>query len=1002
LPLSRYSALGGLPQDPGHGAESSADATTCGNGGTTCVRCCRRIAVTSNQWWDQQCGCGCSARRCGGAGVRSAREGGVAGRLVEGKASRDEDVLGKRCDRVGGAGDSFGQCSATEHGCLGGVAMIERYVLGLQEVDETQVAVVGGKGAHLGGLSRIEGIRVPGGFCVTTDAFRRFMAQAPSLGDRLDQLSRLTRFGRAGDDREAIRTLCARIRRTIEGIAIPGDLAAAINRVLAQFGEHAAYAVRSSATAEDLPAVSFAGQQDTYLNVVGPKAILEHVRRCWASLFTERAVTYRQRNGIDHRTVHMAVVVQRMVFSHAAGVLFTADPVTGNRKVATVDAGFGLGEALVSGLVNPDVFKVRHGEVVAKAIAAKQRAVHALPTGGTREVAIDSRWQEQPALTDAQVVRLVRLGRRIEAHFGRPQDIEWCLADDGFQIVQSRPITTLFPIPIPIPETGDQANHVYVSVGHGQMMIDPMRPLGLSVWQLTAMVPMHEAGGRLFVDVTRRLASPASRAGLLDVMGRGDPLTRDALQSVLDRDDFVLPLPDAPPGGPPAGGASAPIEADPAIVTELIERSQASIAALERDIRTKTGPALFDFLREAFEEHKRALGDPLNLQAIMAGMEATWWLGDKLGEWLGEKNAVDTLTLSAPGNVTSEMGLALLDVADVIRPRPEVVAFLRGVEYAEYAEEAAFLEELAKLAGGTEARDAIEAYLDRYGMRCAGEIDITRPRWRERPTTLVPVILDHVRNFEPGAAERRFEEGRQKALKKEQDVLSRLRVLPDGEQKADEAKRMIDRVRIFIGYREYPKYGIVSRYFVYKRALLAEAERLVRAGVLAEKEDIFYLTFQELHDVVRSHQVDDRLIQQRKDAFRSYHALTPPRVLTSDGEAVSGAYRRDDVPVGALVGLPVSAGTIEGRARVILDMAEADLEAGDILVTTFTDPGWSPLFVGIAGLVTEVGGLMTHGAVIAREYGLPAVVGVEQATRLIRDGQRIRVHGTGGYVEILP
>ncbi|WP_326648243.1 rifamycin-inactivating phosphotransferase [Streptomyces sp. NBC_01750] len=868
--------------------------------------------------------------------------------------------------------------------------MIEQYVLDLQEVDEMQVAVAGGKGAHLGGLSRIGGIRVPGGFCVTTDAFRRITAEAPSIDDRLDQLSRLN-----PDDREAIRTLSAQIRRTIEGIAIPGDLAAAITRALAQLGEQAAYAVRSSATAEDLPTASFAGQQDTYLNVVGPTAILRHVSRCWASLFTERAVTYRQRNGIDHRTVHMAVVVQRMVFPHAAGILFTADPVTGNRKVATVDAGFGLGEALVSGLVNPDVFKVRHGEVVAKTIAAKQRAVHALPAGGTQEVAIDAQRQEQPALTDAQVVRLVQLGRRIEAHFGRPQDIEWCLVDDDFQIVQSRPITTLFPIP----EAGDQENHVYVSVGHQQMMTDPMKPLGLSMWQLTAMVPMHEAGGRLFVDVTRRLASPASRAGLLDVVGRGDPLVRDALETVLDRGDFVPSLPEAGPGGPSAGGASAPIETDPAIVTELIERSQVSIAALERDIRTKTGPALFDFLLEAFAEHKRVLSDPLSMQAIMAGMEATWWLNDKLQEWLGEKNAADTLTLSAPDNVTSEMGLELLDVADVIRPQPEVVAFLQGVEYVE---DTAFLDELAKLAGGTEARDAIEAYLDRYGMRCVGEIDITRPRWRERPTTLVPVILDNVRNFEPGVAERRFEHGRQKAQKKEQDVLSRLRALPDGDRKADEAKRMIDRVRTFIGYREYPKYGIVSRYFVYKQALLEEAERLVQANVLPEKEDIFYLTFQELHDVARSNQVDDQLIQQRKDAFRSYHALTPPRVLTSDGEAVSGAYRRDDVPAGALIGLPVSAGTIEGRARVILDMADADLEAGDILVTTFTDPSWSPLFVGIAGLVTEVGGLMTHGAVIAREYGLPAVVGVEQATRLIRDGQRIRVHGTDGYIEILP
>ncbi len=264
------------------------------------------------------------------------------------------------------------------------------------------------------------------------------------------------------------------------------------------------------------------------------------------------------------------------------------------------------------------------------------------------------------------------------------------------------------------------------------------------------------------------------------------------------------------------------------------------------------------------------------------------------------------------------------------------------------------------------------------------------------------MILGNIRNFEPGAGKRRLEQGRQQAWKTEHELLERLRGLPEGERKAEEAKRMIDRVRTFIGYREDPKYGMASRYFVYKRALLEEAERLVRVHVLREKKDIFYLTLQELHDVVRTNQVDEQLIGQRKDAFRSYQALTPPRVLTSDGEVIAGAYRRDDLPAGVLVGLPVSAGTIEGRARVIVDIAQADLEAGDILVTAYTDPSWAPLFVAIKGLVTEVGGLMTHGAVIAREYGLPTVVGVEHATRLVRDGQQIRVNGTDGYVEILP
>ncbi|MGE3286654.1 MAG: rifamycin-inactivating phosphotransferase [Pseudonocardia sp.] len=838
-------------------------------------------------------------------------------------------------------------------------------VLRLDEIDRTQVNEVGGKGANLGELSRMDDVRVPDGFCVTVHAFRRIVV--PAIDVLLDGLVDLRL-----DDREAIGSVSARIRRAIEAIPLPEELVTAIGTSLARLGEHGAYAVRSSATAEDLPTASFAGQQDSFLNVVGLTAILTHVRRCWASLYAERAVVYRLRNGFDHRRVHMAVVVQAMVAPRAAGVLFTADPVTSNRTIATVEAVLGLGEALVSGSVSGDTYAVRDDEVLARTLAAAT-----------------------PVLTDAQTVRLVRLGRRIEAHLGRPQDVEWCLAGEDFHIVQSRPITTLFPLP----PVDDEEDHIYVSVGHQQMMTDPMKPLGLSFWQMTTPRPMAEAGGRLFVDVTRALGAPTTRAGLLDGFGRADPLTGDALRTVVERADLVRPLPDEAPGAAQPGGTTAPIEADPALVTELVEQSRVSIAALRRDIRTRSGPALFDFVRADLEELRRTLFHPRSLQAIMAGMEASWWLNDHLHAWLGEKNAADTLTQSVPHNVTSEMGLALLDVADRMRPYPEVVAFLEHVERT--GRDDGLLDELATVAGGPEARDALQAFLDTYGMRCAGEIDITRPRWSERPATLVPTILGNIRNQEPGAGPRRFEQGREQAREKEQELLCRLRDLPDGQRKAEETTAMIDRVRTFAGYREYPKYGMVSRYLVYKQALLREAERLVRAGVVAEAEDVFYLRFEEFHEAVRTHRVDDRLVRERKEAFRSYQGLTPPRVFTSDGEVVTGVYRRDDLPSGALAGLPVSAGCVAGRARVVVDMARADLDAGDILVTAYTDPSWTPLFVGIAGLVTEVGGLMTHGAVIAREYGLPAVVGVENATRLIRDGQRIRVHGTEGYVEIL-
>ncbi len=437
------------------------------------------------------------------------------------------------------------------------------------------------------------------------------------------------------------------------------------------------------------------------------------------------------------------------------------------------------------------------------------------------------------------------------------------------------------------------------------------------------------------------------------------------------------------------------IENDPAIVSDLIKSSQTSIEELKQNIQTKSGSDLFDFILEDIQQLKKILFDPQSFGVIMTAMNASSWINEKMNEWLGEKNAADTLSQSVPNNITSEMGLALLDVADVIRPYPEVI------DYLQHVKDDNFLDELVKFDGGQETRDAINAYLNKYGMRCAGEIDITKTRWSEKPTTLVPMILSNIKNFEPDAGKRKFEQGRQEALKKEQELLDRLKQLPDGEQKAKETKRMIGLIRNFIGYREYPKYGMVSRYFVYKQALLKEAEQLVQANVIHEKEDIYYLTFEELREVVRTNKLDYQIISKRKDEYKLYEKLTPPRVITSDGEIIAGKYKRENLPAEAIVGLAVSSGVIEGRARVILNMEDADLEDGDILVTSFTDPSWTPLFVSIKGLVTEVGGLMTHGAVIAREYGLPAVVGVENATKLIKDGQRIRVHGTEGYVEIL-
>ncbi|MET0405335.1 MAG: PEP-utilizing enzyme, partial [Cystobacter sp.] len=438
-----------------------------------------------------------------------------------------------------------------------------------------------------------------------------------------------------------------------------------------------------------------------------------------------------------------------------------------------------------------------------------------------------------------------------------------------------------------------------------------------------------------------------------------------------------------------------PVEDESAIVTDLIARNQTSIEALRRNIQTKSGLELLDFILEDLQDLKKSLLEPQSVRVIMAVMNTSSWLNEKMLAWLGEKNAADTLSQSVPNNITSEMGLALLDVADAIRPHPEVI------DYLPTARDEGFLEGLLPLQGGPAAHEALCAYLDRFGMRCAGEIDVTRTRWIEKPTTLVPLLMNNIKTFEPGAGSRKFEQGRQEATKKEHELLARLKTLPDGEEKAGEAQRMIRRLRNILGYREYPKYGIVNRYFLYRQALLKEADQLVRAQVIHEREDIYYLSLQELREVVHTQQLEGGLVSRRKEEYARNQKRTPPRVITSEGEVVAGEYKRADLPSGALVGLPVSSGVVEGRARVLLDMADAELAEGDILVTPFTDPSWTPLFVSIKGLVTEVGGLMTHGAVIAREYGLPAVIGVEQATQRIQDGQRIRVNGTDGYVELL-
>lgn len=863
------------------------------------------------------------------------------------------------------------------------------YVLKFQEIQPHSEALVGGKGMNLGACSNIEGVHVPAGFCLTTEAYKRTLAENNEFTQLLQRLSSLKT-----SDMDAIREISETIRTLIQHTQIPSEITSDMDAALLDVGGYEMpFAVRSSATAEDLPHTSFAGQHDTYLNIIGRDALLQHISMCWASLFTERAIIYRIQNQFDHHKVQLAVVIQQMIFPEASGILFTADPITSNRKSLSIDASFGLGEALVSGLVSADSYTVQENTITNKIIATKKLAIYSLKEGGTETRPLEKSQQTKQTLTDQQILQLAKLGRKIEAYFGKPQDIEWCLAEGIFYIVQSRPITTLYPIP----EVSEPGNRVYISVAHQQMMTDAMKPLGLSFYLMTTPATMYTAGGRLFVDITQSLSAKVSRDMMVNSLGQSDPLIKDALLTVINKKGFLPPLPteenpnQAPISGkPPVRGIP-----DPSSVFELVQNSENSIKSLKQTIETKNGSDLFDFIVEDLEELKRVLFNPTSIDAIMAGMDASAWLNEHIYQWLGEKNVADKLSESAPNNITSQMGLELLDVADVIRPYPIVRAYLEQTKNPD------FLNELATLDGGAETRKALEEYLQKYGMRCAGEIDLTKTRWIENPLTLIPLILSNIKNFEPGASMHKFAQGEKEAFDKEHEILRRLQELPDGEQKAMETKEKIDILRHFIGYREYPKYGMINRYFIYKLAFLRASEQLVNNGVLQNKEDIYFLYFEELREVVRTGHVDYELINARKRDFATFEKLTPPRILTSDGEMINGKYKRENLHKDAILGLPVSSGTVEGRARVILDMEKADLEDGDILVTAYTDPSWTPAFVSIKGLVTEVGGLMTHGAVIAREYGLPAVVGVENATTIIKDGQQIRINGTEGYIEIL-
>ncbi|TDF95057.1 phosphoenolpyruvate synthase [Paenibacillus piri] len=886
---------------------------------------------------------------------------------------------------------------------------MDRYVLDFSRIDKSSLPLVGGKGANLGEMTQA-GFPVPSGFCVTTEAYRDFLEQSSEMPAYWEQLDRLQ-----ADQLDDIAHLGRIIRDHLVSVPIPESVRSDIVRAWRRAGGDHAYAVRSSATAEDLPHASFAGQQDTYLNICGEEQLLQAIRKCWASLFTDRAISYRAKNRFGHRSVMLSVVVQRMVFPEVSGIMFTADPISGHRGTVSIDASFGLGEALVSGLVSADLYQVRAGELILQNIARKKLAIFALPEGGTVTKELPEEEQERQALNAAQAIELAALGEKIKRHYGSDQDVEWCLAEGRFYIVQSRPITSLYPLPSVAVPAGESP-HLFISFGHQQMMTDAIRPMGLSL--LRTMFPFGKsdvraenentaaAGGRLFIDITPLLALKPARTLLPKVLSNIDEMIGAGVGEYVGRESFVRHLPRKP------GVRTAVVR----FLGPILLRAVRNLLFASPD---KAHPFVNAYLRDSDSRGKKTISASAGAERLillqdqiglllrrmfmelmpypLAGIIASRLIRALSNRWLNDPDIVNVLNKSLPGNLTSEMGLLIGDLADTARSYPQVVELIRSVDPLQ------FRDKLRKVVGGDVFGEAWDRFMEVYGMRCPGEIDMTRPRWLEDPGTLLPSIDSHMRTVRPGEHRVKFVQGVKEAETAARQMLERLRLQPFGWLKARLMSRLLRVFRGLMGLREHPKYLMMLHFSIIRGVLREEGRQLAVAGVLEKEEDVFYLTLDELLRLLQGERAGQlqALLERRKQEFERFCELTPPRIMTSEGEIITARRKRQDAPEGALLGTPVSAGVVEGIARIVLRPEEARLNKGEIMIAPFTDPGWTPLFHSAVGLVMEVGGLMTHGAVVAREYGLPAVVGIDGATERICDGDRIRLDGTRGYVLVL-
>lgn len=895
----------------------------------------------------------------------------------------------------------------------------DEFVPDLGRTASAPLRLVGGKALNLGRLTAAD-FPVPRGFCLTTDAYR--LAAPPALaalaarldaaadGAPADSATGAAAGQAAGPGPAELDRLAASARELILSAPVPPGVDAALREAYGLLGAQPAVAVRSSATAEDLPFASFAGQQDSFTGVSGADAVVDAVRRCWASLWTDRAVAYRSANGISHREVGLAVVVQLMVDAATAGVMFTANPVTGTRTETVINASPGAGQAVVSGAVNPDQFTV---DTATAAVLAR------VPGDGGPARG----W----SLADAELTELTRLGDAVQRLFGAPQDVEWVIDAAGKAwLTQSRPITTLYPLEDPFSNTPTPIDppsagaRVYLCGTLFQGLTRPITPIGLAALGLmrNRKGPWRyvNPGLRMYVDLTAIVQNKWGRRYLTRVLPLADgrsaaifpELLADPRFALRQRPRKALPRPARATGGGQVQGAEAsttlamllgliPALLGAALRPEAeLRRAEAYGKRLEAEL-VLPEPATAVQRLDYTEQITNRTIDGL-IRATLPGPSVGYIMlavARRLLRGIAPPRELEAVLRGLPHNVTTEMDLELWQLAVGIGADPDS----RDVFLAQDPARLAAAYRAGSLPAPAQA--GVRDFLVRYGHRAVAEIDLGMPRWSDQPDHILGMISNYLRVEDPEQApDRQFRRAAEHAEERIRSLVERAGAR--GQWRARLLELSLRRVRELSGLRELPKFHIVKILGEMHRQLLLVGEELVRAGVIAAPDDVFFLDFAELRVALRGAGMQPLVASRRRLYDVELRRRHIPRVLLSDGTDVEAAVMAKRPATGALSGTPASAGTATGLVRVILDPVGARLEPGEILVAPSTDPGWTPLFMTAGALVMEMGGVISHGAVVAREYGIPAVVGVPDATTRLHTGQRVTVDGAAGTVQELP